>query len=473
MGYIKGESRTQSSLFPVSLDELVPEDHVCRVIEAFVERLELPALGFSKAVTQDTGRPPYDPADLLKLYIYGYLHQTRTSRRLEKETHRNVEVMWLLQRLQPDHKTISRFRQENGQAIRQSCASFVQFCRQAGLTSGEWVAVDGSKFQAVASRKAVWTAKRLAKEQARVEQEIEAYLVRLDELDAEDESPSADTEALQKALALLQDTRSVQDCMQAFMTQEKRSQVIHHELDARLMKGCGPSYNVQSAVDEQHHLIVHHDVTDEASDNRSLQPMAEKVKDVLDAESLNILADAGYANGEQVAKLEQQDITPYVASNRAVNNQGDGHYYPASAFAYDADTDTLACPAGKGLHRKQVQRSQNQIIYTAQEQDCRHCALKSRCTERKRRLVSRHVYEEALQRMADRTTDNHMKRRGSLVEHPFGTLKYQIFGTPRFLLRGMWGAGTEMALGVLAYNLKRTMNVLGSAELRKRLIGIA
>ena len=471
MGYVKGEARSQSSLFPVSLDDLVPDDHVCRVIEAFVVRLDLPGLGFSKAVTKATGRPPYDPADLLKLYLYGYLHQVRSSRRLEKESQRNVEVMWLLNRLIPDHKTIARFRQENGAGIRQACAAFVQFCRQAGLVSGDWVAIDGSKFQAVASRKVVWTAKRLAKEQARVEQQISDYLAQLNAMDESESDNEPAAGAVRAALALLADEQAEQARVDALLQETGLSQVTLTEPQARSMKGTGPAYNVQSAVDEQQHLIVHHAVTAEVSDNRSLQPLAAGVKQALGVATLNVLADAGYANGEQAGNLEAQGITPYVASNRAVNNQGDGHYYPASAFVYDPGSDTLRCPAGKQLQRKQIQRGQKQIIYSAQEQDCAQCPLKPRCTAKKRRLVSRHMYEDALQRMAERTTPGHMKRRRALVEHPFGTLKYQIFEKPRFLLRGMWGAGTEMAMAVLAYNLKRAMQVLGKQNLSRQLAG--
>lgn len=238
------------------------------------------------------------------------------------------------------------------------------------------------------------------------------------------------------------------------------------------MKGTGPAYNVQSAVEDQHHLIVHHAVTDEATDNRSLEPMALEAKHVLAVEQLNVLADAGYANGEQVARLEEADVTAYVASNRAVNNQGDGELFQPDQFVYDAPTDTLSCPGGKTLHRKQIQRKSNRITYSAREDDCSACPLKSQCTQRKRRLVNRHLYAESLDRMKERTTAEHMKRRGSLVEHPFGTLKYQILEKPRFVLRGLWGAGTEMALSVLAYNLKRAMNVLGNAEMRRRLATI-
>jgi transposase len=470
MGYVQGESRTQGSLFPLLLDDLLPEDHVCRVIEAFVGRLDLVVLGFSKSVLSATGRPPYDPADLFKLYIYGYLHQTRSSRRLEKECQRNVEVMWLLNRLIPDHKTIARFRQQNGEAVRRGCASFVQFCRCAGLTSGEWVAIDGSKFRAVASSKGIWTAERLAKEQAALEQQIGEYLNRLEAADTNESDLEINAEKIRAALELLQSEQANLAQVQALLEAKGLSQVAQTELDARPMKGLGPAYNVQSAVDEAHHLIVHHAVTDEVTDNRSLQSIAEGARDALHVNELKVLADAGYANGEQVAALEKQGIISYVASNRAVNNQGDGQLYPASAFSHDQTTDTLICPAGKRLHRKQVQRGRKRIIYGAQERDCEACPLRAQCTLNTHRLVGRHEYEAALQRMAERTNSGHMRRRGSLVEHPFGTLKYQIFEKPRFLLKGLWGAGTEMAVAVLAYNLKRAMRVLGNAEMQRILI---
>lgn len=472
MGYVTGESRTQGTLFPVSLDELLADDHVCRVIEAFVRRLDLAELGFSKARTRETGRPPYDPADLLKLYIYGYLHQTRTSRRLEKECHRNVEVMWLLNRLGPDHKTIARFRQENGAALRKSCAAFVQFCRGAGLVGGEWVAIDGSKFRAVASSKAVWNAKRLAREHQRLESGIASYLAQLDAADESESGTEIDGAAVKAALAALESQLTDNQQVQSLLKATGRTQTTATEPESRSMKGTGPAYNVQSAVDDQHHLIVHHAVTDEVSDNRSLEPMALEAKQVLAAEQLNVLADAGYANGEQVATLDKADVTAYVASNRAVNNQGDGQLFQPNRFKHDPQTDTLSCPVGRTLYRKQVQRKNNQIIYSAREEDCAACRLKDQCTRRKRRLVSRHLYAEALDNMKERTTAEHMKRRGSIVEHPFGTLKYQVFEKPRFVLRGLWGAGTEMALSVLVYNLKRAMNVLGNAEIRRRLVAI-
>lgn len=457
-------------LFPISLDELIPDEHPCRVIEAFVNWLDLSAQGFSKSRPKATGRPPYDPADLLKLYLYGYLNRVRSSRRLERECQRNVEVMWLLNRLAPDHKTIAEFRRQNGQALRRSGAAFVGFCRSVGLVQGEWVAIDGSKFQAVASGKAVRGHDQLLRQQAQLEQKMAEYLAMLDAADTDEVEPDLDTEAVRAALNLLrQEHAGVQASLQILVA-EGKSQLTTTEPEARVMKGHGPAYNVQTAVDAEHGLIIAHAVTDEATDNRQLQPMAEAASAALTQETLNVVADAGYSNGEQAAILEQKGILPHVPANRAVNTQGDGTLFDRTAFTYDDDNDTLACPAGRTMTRKQLMRRKQLVIYTAQAQDCSKCPLKSRCTIKQVRLVSRHLHEAALQRMDSRATPALMRLRRSTVEYPFGILKYQVLEKPRLLLRGLWGAGTEMALAVLAYNMKRAMAALGSGEMASRLV---
>lgn len=456
-------------MFPVSLDELVPVDHPCRVIEAFVNWLDLPAQGFAKARPKATGRPPYDPADLLKLYLYGYLNRVRSSRRLERECQRNVEVMWLLNRLVPDHKTIAEFRRQNGKALRGAGAAFVGFCRGAGLVKGEWVAIDGSKFQAVASRKAVLKREALAKEQQQLEQKMAEYLAALDSADASETEPELDPQAVRAALVLLQQERADVESLIGVMDALGEKQVTLSEPDARAMKGRGPAYNVQTAVDAAHGLIIHHAVTNEAADNRQLQPMAEAAKAALGQEYLNVVADAGYSNGEQAAALEQNGILPHVPANRAVNNQGDGQLFDRRLFVYHESTDTLTCPAGCCLARKQIQRRNQAILYAAQAQDCGACALKSRCTEADVRYVTRHLHEAALQRMTARATPELMRLRRCTVEYPFGLMKFQVLEKPRLLMRGLWGAGTEMALTTLAYNLKRVMAVLGSAGTMARL----
>lgn len=448
MGHVRGESREQGALFPVSLDELIPPDHLSRVIDAFVAGLDLGKLGFAKASPAATGRPPYDPADLLKLYVYGYLQQVRSSRRLEAECKRNVEVMWLLGRLAPDHKTIAEFRRTQGEALRSACAAFVRFLREVGVVGGEWVAIDGSKFRAAASRKAVPPI-------AALERQVGEYLATLDASDAADGTVTEPAPgAIQAALAQLEQARQVGPGRALT------------EPEARMMQGTkGPAYNVQSAVDAKHGVVVAHEVTEEATDNRSLQPMAEAAREALGVETLKVVADAGYSSGEQIEALEQQRIEAYLPVNRSINNQGDGELFDRRAFSYEPETDRYRCPAGEVLLRKQIHRRDRMVIYATMPGTCPGCALQPRCTDSERRYVTRHFEEQALQRVAARTTTAHMRLRRETAERPFAEIKWRIFGYPRFLLRGRHGAGTEMAIGVIAYNLKQALRALRPAGL--------
>jgi len=283
LAYIQGEARGQHMLFPATLDELIPADHVCRVIEAFVDKLDMEMLGFVRAEPAETGRPGYDPRDLLKLYLYGYLHQVRSSRRLEGECRRNVELMWLLGRLIPDYKSIAEFRRMHRDAVSRTGAELVRFARQVGLVKGEWVAIDGSKFRAVASAETV-----------REREAVKRYLEQVDAADEQDEVV-IDPRAVAAALEKLQQDR------------EPEAQFM------RTRDGIAPAYNVQTAVDSEHGLIVAQQVTTEATDNRTLLPMAEAAKQALGSpKTLNIVADAGYSNGEQAAQCEAQGIVPHV-----------------------------------------------------------------------------------------------------------------------------------------------------------------
>ena len=437
MAFIRGEGRNQGTLFPVTLDELIPEDHVCRVIDAFVGRLDVAGLGFERAEAAETGRPGYDPRDLLKLYLYGYLQQIRSSRRLESECQRNVELMWLLGRLCPDHKSIAEFRRVHSDAVTEAGAELIRFARSVGLVRGEWVAIDGSKFRAVSSARSV-----------REGEALKRYLDELASADAQDEvviDPSAVAAALEKLKK-------------------------HSEPEAGFMRtgdGTAPAYNVQTAVDAEHALIVVQKVTRESNDTRSLQPMAEAAKVAVgEPQRMNVIADAGYSNGEQAEACEGKGILPHVPSNRALNNQGDGTFFDRTAFQYQEQSDTFVCPAGQTLTRKQLARKDRAVIYAAQPEVCGACALKGRCTARSRRFVTRHLHEAALQGMDQRATPEVMRLRRSTVEHPFATLKYRIFGHPRFLLRGLNGAQTEMSLAVMAYNIKRMFNILGGLQLK-------
>jgi transposase len=439
MGFITGDVRTQGTLFPVCLEEFIPEEHFCRVIDAFVDRLDMQGLGFVRAEAAETGRPGYDPRGLLKLYLYGYLQQIRSSRRLENECRRNVELMWLLGRLCPDHKSIAEFRRLHREAVTQAGAELVQFARSVGLIRGEWVAIDGSKFRAASSVNSV---------QERVA--LERYLESMEAADAEDE-PRVENSAVVAAL-------------------EKLRQ--HAEPEAGFMKtgqGMLPAYNVQTAVDAQHGLIVVQQVTDEANDTRRLLPMAEAAQQAVGAagRELHVVADAGYSNGEQADACEKRGIVPHVAVHRGVNAQGDGKLFDRTAFQYQEQTNTMLCPAGHAL--RSDGRNHNAIVYLGRPEVCGACALKPRCTLAPRRSVKRHVHEDVLQRMQQRATPAVMQLRGRIVEYPFAVLKYAIFGLPRFLLRGLQGARTEISLAVMAYNLKRMLKIMGGGALRRAL----
>ncbi|HET8870695.1 MAG TPA: IS1182 family transposase [Aquabacterium sp.] len=459
MSYVQGESRDQGSLFPVSLDELIGPDHVCRVITAFVTTLDLAGLGFTKARTKATGRPPYDPADLLALYLYGYLNRVRSSRRLERECQRNVEVMWLLKRLAPDHKTIAEFRRCNGPALKRAGAAFVQLCVRSGLVGGQWVAIDGTKFQAVASPKAIVEPEQRQQALQALEQRVAQYLQELDASDTQEGASCADPQAVRVALAELQRQQ------QALQHGAGGKRVVRTEPQAVVLKGKGPGYNVQTAVDAQHAIIVAHEVNAQAGDNACLQPMGEAAAKALSQPSFHLVADAGYANGEQAQALAEQGIEVHVPIKRSVNNHGDGALLDRQCFFYDPARDVHVCPAGALLHRKQVLKADKVVLYAADEQDCRVCTLKPRCTQAKRRMVSRHLFEDALQRIHARATQEAMRLRRSTVEHPYAALKYQIFEKPRFLLRGLEGAATEISLATLAYNFKRAVNALGPQAL--------
>ena len=464
MGYVQGLSRDQGSLFPVSLDEMIGPDHVCRVIAAFVQRLDLAALGFARARTKATGRPPYDPADLLMLYLYGYLNRVRSSRRLERECQRNIELMWLLHRLAPDHKTIAEFRRCNASPLRQAGAEFVRFCAEAGLIGGEWVAVDGTKFQAVASGKAVLDAAQRAELQAKLEQRIAQYLQELEAADQQQGEAEVDAQALRQALARLQQQPSD-------LAQAQGGQRLHvsTEPEAVVLKGKGPGYNVQTAVDAEHALIVAHEINAQAGDNGCLQRMGEAAQQALGVTEFKLVADAGYSNGEQAQALEDQGVQVHVPVKRSVNNQGDGELFDRTCFTYEVQADAYVCPAHKLLLRKQIDRKDKIVIYAAQASDCAACAMKPRCTPSSRRMVSRHLHEQALARMQQRATPQAMRLRRSTAEHPFAALKFHIFGHPRFLMRGLTGAGTEIALATLAYNVKRALAVLGAQPMLGKL----
>ena len=439
MGYIQGDGRDQGTLFPVMLDDLLPLDHMCRVVDAFVEQLDMERLGFERAEPADTGRPGYNPRALLKLYLYGYLNQIRSSRRLEAECRRNVEVMWLLERLYPDYKSIAEFRRMHREPVTAAGAELVRFAKRCGLIRGEWIAVDGSKFRAVSSL-----------DTARERFQLQRYLDSMEKVDLE-QQPEFNASEVQAALERL-----------------KR----HPEPEAGFMvmgRSTQPAYNMQSAVDAENALVIAHEVVLDAADSRSLEPMAKAAKAVLGPDNFNVVADAGYSNAEQAAHCEAIGIFPCIPATRTRKSHGDGTFYQADKFRYEADTDTYRCPGDKTLRRRAIHTKDKSIMYAASPKDCGSCFLKQHCTAAPQRRMSRHIYEDARERMNQRATPSTMRLRRSIVEHPFSTLKYRIFGHPRLLLRGLAGARTEISLAVMVYNLKRVAKVLGTARMMAEL----
>lgn len=466
MRHLQGESRQQATLLPESLDEYVSSDNPVRVIDAFIDSLDMRDLGFTLATTKETGRKPYHPADLLKLYTYGYLNQVRTTRRLEKECHRNIEVLWLMKRLAPDFKTIANFRQQNSAAIRQACRAFIQFCREAKLLNSRLIAIDGSKFKAAASMSKTYNRCQLEALQQHLNRRVDHYLSTLADSDPQgtDEQQGSVQDGLRK---LQQRQKKLAELAEA-MEETKAKQCCETEPQAKRMRsgreGIIVGYNVQTAVESETGLIVHYDVTGDGNDFRQLQPIAEQAKAILDVETLDVLADSGYSNGEQLAECEAQGITATVPVKRGVNNKGD--HYQKSDFTYDPTTDQFTCPAGEVLSYQTYNTKDKVHLYA--RTGCQSCGQQSRCTKSNKRWVSRHFYEEAMARSQARVdkAPSLMRRRSAVVERPFAHLK-QIMGLRRFHSWGQEGAAAEMGLGVLAYNLSRMVNELGVERMLK------
>lgn len=459
--HVQGQNRDQGTLFPERLDDLIDEDNAVRVIDAFVDSLDLKVLGFARIETKGTGRPPYHPGDLLKLYLYGYMYRIRSCRRLERECHKNIEVLWLLNRLAPDFKTIANFRVDNRMALLRVCAAFVQFCRSQSLYGGDTVAIDGSKFTADNAPSRVLRKKDLAKELNRLDAKIAAWLDEMDD-DDEDEPPGGgNTRAALEALKA--ERESLTEQIQSLDAKRLAAQPST-DPDARVMRRGHVGYNVQTSVDGKHHLIVDVDVVQSAVDQDQLYRMARRSQRQLREKTLRVLADAGYSSGWHFKRCQAHGLTPYVPVNRSINNRGDGRLFDKSVFTYDAHGDYFKCPAGETLSKKTKSTRDRLYLYTSEA--CTGCRLKQQCTLGKQRWVSRHFEEDVLNEVADRMDANPlmMRRRKAMVEHPFGTLKRRMDGG-RFLVRGIQKVKAEMALAVTAYNLTRAINVLGARRL--------
>ena len=462
--FIEGENRHQSTLFPERVDDYVEEDSVVRVIDAFLDRLDISGLGF-KAQPAKTGRPGYHPRTMLKIYVYGYLNRVQSSRRLEREAQRNVELMWLTGRLSPDFKTIADFRRDNGEAIRLVCREFVMLCRKLNLL-GDTLAIDGSKFKAVNNRDKNFTRAKMKRRLAEAEASIERYLQALD--DADQSAPAEDTRPLKDKIAALTEEMDRLKKLEVRMLEAPDQQLSLTDPDARSMKSRGAGivgYNLQTAVDTEHHLIVSHEVTNVGSDRRQLTRMAKRAKAVLQANHINVLADRGYYSGEELQACENQNIATYVPNSATSSNKAKG-LFDRSEFHYIAEDDEYVCPANERLIYRFTGEEKGKQIRRYWSSACPRCTLKPRCTSGKNRRVSRWVHEDVIERAKVRLNErpDAMRVRRATVEHPYGTLKAWM-GSTHFLTKTLDHVSTEMSLHVLAYNMKRVINLLGTRKL--------
>ncbi|QHF09582.1 IS1182 family transposase [Pseudomonas syringae] len=471
--FIQGEHRGQSNLLPESLDDYVSNTNPVRVVDVFVDELDLVNLRFEGVIPADTGRPAYHPAILLKIYIYGYLNRIQSSRRLEREAQRNVELMWLTGRLMPDFKTIANFRKDNSKAIRGVCRQFVMLCQQLGLFGENLVAIDGGKFKAVNNRDRNFTSAKLKRRMEEIESSINRYLVALDAADRQEPTASEPSAVrLEEKIAKLKKQMKELQAIEIQLNDSPDKQVSLTDPDSRSMmtRGMGiVGYNVQTAVDTQHHLIVAHEVTNVGSDRDQLSSIAKQAREAMASDSLSVVADRGYFKGEQILACHDAGITAYVPKPMTSGAKADGRFNN-DAFIYDAAKNEYICPASNALIWRFSSVEKGLKLHRYWSSKCQNCTLKSQCTPSTERRVRRWEHEDVLEGMQLRLSKapEMMRVRKRTVEHPFGTLK-QWMGATHFLTRKLAGVSTEMSLNVLAYNLKRVMKIIGTHHLIKAL----
>jgi transposase len=476
--FVEGVDRGQSTLFPECLDDWIGEDNPVRAIDVFVDALDLAGLGFDRVNPQATGRPSYHSTVLLKLYIYGYLNRVQSSRRLEREAGRNAEVMWLTGRLVPDHKTIADFRKDNGRAIGKVCAQFVALCRTMGLLSEAIVAIDGSKFKAVNNRDKNFTRAKMERRLAQIEESVARYLQQLDSADRQEppEALNTKTTRLKEKIAKLKEEVRRLNALNARMMATPDQQISLTDPDARSMATSGRGsgvvgYNVQTAVDTKHHLIVTHEVTNVGTDRSQLARMAKEAKATLATESLDVVADRGYFSSAEILACEEAGITVTLPKPMTSGAKSEGRFGKQD-FRYVAEADLYICPAGEHLKYYYSNEENGLVLRRYWTNACRTCAIKDRCTTGKERRITRWEHEhvlEAVQRRLDEHPEK-MRMRRETVEHPFGTIKARM-GATHFLMKTLPRVATEMALHVLAYNLTRVINILGVRPLMAAIRG--
>ena len=465
--FVVGDDRSQSTLFPERLDDYLGNDNPVRAIDVFVDELDLAKLGFGGVEPEATGRPAYHPATLLKIYVYGYLNRVQSSRRLERECQRNIELVWLTGRLMPDFKTVADFRKDNGEAIRKVCREFVLLCRRLELFSEGIVAIDGSKFKAVNARDRNFTQAKMQRRLEQIDESIARYLSQLDSADRQGPMvPEAKITRLNEKIATLRQEIQHLNALNAQMMQTEDKQISLTDPDSRSMATSGRGsgvvgYNVQVAVDTEHHLIVMHEVTNVGTDRSQLAHVAKETKATLEVENLDVVADRGYFNSEEILACEKAGITVTLPKPMTSNSKAEGRFGKQD-FRYMAEEDIYICPAGERLAHHYTTEENGLVLRRYWTNACQSCAIKHSCTTAKERRITRWEHEhilEAVQRRLDEHPEKMRQRRQS-VEHPFGTIKSWM-GSTHFQMKTLKHVGTEMALHVLAYNMKRVMKILG------------
>src|SRR5713226_1901417 len=458
--FVEGIDRGQTTLFQECLEDWIDENNSVRVIDAFVDELGLSELGFDGIAPEATGRPSYHPSGLLKLYIYGYLNRVQSSRRLEREAGRNVEVMWLMCRLVPDHKTIADFRKNNGPAIKQVCVQFIELCRQMGLLTNPSVAIDGSKFKAVNNRDKNFTRGKVERRRAQLEESVARYLAQLDTADRQEPSEelAAKTAHLREKLVKLQSEMQRLAAMEKLMLASPDQQISLTDPDSRSMATSGRGsgvvgYNVQVAVDTEHHLIVTHEVTNSGSDRAQLANIASQAKAVLKADTLEAVADRGYFSSLEILECHEAGITVTLPKPLTSGAKSEGRFGKQD-FVYLSEEDVYRCPAGEKLKYYYTNEEDGKQIRRYWTNACQNCSLKSQCTTGPERRIPRWEHEHLLEALQQRLDANPqaMRQRRETIEHPFGTMKARM-GATHFLTKTLPKVAAEMALAVLGCRL--------------------
>ena len=463
--FIEGEDRGQGTLLPEHLDDYVTENNPVRVVDVFVEELDLASLGFERVLPAKTGRPAYHPSVLLKLYIYGYLNRIQSSRRLEREAQRNVELMWLTGRLAPDFKTIANFRKDNGKAIGKVCRQFVVLCQQLDLFSDAVVAIDGSKFKAVNSSDRNFTDAKLKRRMAEIEANIGRYLAELDTADRHEPATAQSKKVrLNDKIAVMRSQMATLKEIEAKLIETGETQISLTDPDSRSMmtRGSGiVGYNVQTAVDAEHHLIVEHEVTNNGSDRDQLSGMAKKARAAIGTTTLTAIADRGYFKGEEILACHEAGICTLVPPTKTSGAKANGRFDKAD-FIYDPSKNEYRCPAGESLIWRFASVEKGMTNHRYWSSNCKACPLKDKCTPSSQRRVTRWEHQDVLDDMQARLEQapDAMRIRRSTVEHPYATIKAWM-GATHFLTKGLERVKAEMSLHVLAYNFRRLMAILG------------